>query len=728
VLSEFGILTNVNKSLKTADRSLTMFSKTQRISFRVFGQIGFCSLFVFGLLASGLVSANVQEQPKPAAVKQAAKKGKSAKLDETARFAGFKDWVTSVAFDPSGKTLFTGTYESIKQWDVAGKKLTATLKVRSGYAKCLAISADGKTLIAGHYQGITAWNTETHKRLFTLKGHRGYVTDIAFSPNEELLASSSEDGSIRLWNIGSDRKETGRFEGHDHPVNGIAFSPDGKTLASAGGDVTRVTKKGEVILWNVADQKLLHKIVEHKRAATGVRFAPKGDRLISTSEDTTVNIYDIETGKPLKFFGAHIRPTTSAVFVAEGKVVVTGSGGRMQGGNELIAWEIDSGEIHAKFEGHKDKVTALAVSPDGKTLATASIDKTAALWSLGAIAATAQPNENIAAKEDAADDKPKEVKELRAGIIGLDTSHVIAFTKVLNAAEKDAEVQGVRVVAAYPKGSPDIESSTKRVPGYIEQIKKMDVEIVDSIPALLEKVDVVLLETNDGRPHLEQVLPVLKAGKRVFIDKPIAGSLTDSIAIFEAGKHYKTPLFSSSSLRFTTGAQALRSGKYGAIQGCNAHSPCSLEKTHPDFFWYGIHGVETLFTVMGAGCDSVSRATTADFDMAMGVWKDGRIGTFRGIRKGSGGYGGTAFTAKGVQEIGSYDSKRGPYYNLLIEVVKFFKGGEVPISEAETLEIYAFMEAADESKRQGGAQIKLADVMKKARAEADAKLKAMIKD
>ena len=411
------------------------------------------------------------------------------------------------------------------------------------------------------------------------------------------------------------------------------------------------------------------------------------------------------------------------LFSPSGDVVITGSGGRAKGKNEVIAWGLNSGDIHAQFEGHKGRIAAMALSPDGKTLATASYDKTAALWSVGSLFAAATPaagaDTAVAKKED---DKPK---ELRAGIIGLDTSHVIHFSRILNAENKEAEVQGVRVVAAYPKGSPDIESSTSRVPGYIEQVKKMGVEIVDSIPALLEKVDVVLLETNDGRPHLEQVLPVLKAGKRVFIDKPIAASLVDSIAIFEAGKHYKTPLFSSSSLRYTAGAQALRNGEHGAILGCDAYSPCSLEATHPDFYWYGIHGVETLFTVMGTGCESVTRATTEHYDMAMGTWKDGRIGTFRGMRKG-GGYGGTAFTAKGVKPIGSYDSKRGPYYNLLIEVVKFFKGGDVPISEAETLEIYAFMTAADESKKQGGNAVKLADVMKKAQAEAAEKLKGKL--
>ena len=94
------------------------------------------------------------------------------------------------------------------------------------------------------------------------------------------------------------------------------------------------------------------------------------------------------------------------------------------------------------------------------------------------------------------------------------------------------EFGGYKIVAAYPQGSLDIESSTSRIPGYIEEVKKRGVEIVDSIQELLEKVDVVLLETNDGRRHLEQAIPVLKAGKTMFIDKPITASLENSIAIF----------------------------------------------------------------------------------------------------------------------------------------------------------------------------------------------------
>lgn len=321
----------------------------------------------------------------------------------------------------------------------------------------------------------------------------------------------------------------------------------------------------------------------------------------------------------------------------------------------------------------------------------------------------------LAASPLAAQDSPP--KQLRCGIIGLDTSHAPAFAKILNDPKAGPDVANCQVVAAYPKGSPDIASSVSRVPGYTEELKKLNVEIVDSIEALVAKVDVVLLETNDGRPHLEQVLPVLKAGKPVFIDKPIAGSLADAIAIFEAAKAAKTPVFSSSSLRYGAGTQAVRAGSIGKVLRCETFSPASLEPSHPDLFWYGIHGVESLFTVMGTGCESVVRGSVADSKdpsksliEVTGKWSGGRTGVFR---EGSG-YGGTAEGEKGKAPVGDYNG----YRPLVVEIVKMFRTGVAPVSEAETLEIYAFMEAADESKRQGGKEVKLADVMAKARAAA----------
>lgn len=307
-------------------------------------------------------------------------------------------------------------------------------------------------------------------------------------------------------------------------------------------------------------------------------------------------------------------------------------------------------------------------------------------------------------------------KAIRIGMIGLDTSHCLAFTDLLNKESSDPQLAGCKVVLVYPKGSPDIASSVERVPGYTEKIRAMGVEVVEDLDAMIAQVDAVLLETNDGRPHLEQVIPVLKAGKPVFIDKPIAGSLVDTITIFELAKHYGTPVFSSSSLRFSSGAQAIRNGSIGDVTGCDTYSPCSLEATHPDLFWYGIHGCETLFTIMGPGVDSVVRTQTPNFELVTGVWKDGRIGTFRGIRSGSGGYGGTAFGTKGVASAGQYDG----YKPLVVEIVKFFRSGKPPVSAEETTDLYAFMEAADESKRRGFVPVKVTEVRAVA-AEAAAK-------
>lgn len=306
---------------------------------------------------------------------------------------------------------------------------------------------------------------------------------------------------------------------------------------------------------------------------------------------------------------------------------------------------------------------------------------------------------------------PLSAQNIRAGIIGLDTSHVLAFTKTLNASPQKPEVMGVRMVAAYAQGSKDIESSLKRVPEYTEKIKEMGVEIVPSIDALLDKVDVVFLETNDGRPHLEQLRPCLAAHKPVFIDKPIAGTLVDAVKIFAEAKAAGIPVFSSSSLRFGKNTQAVRGGSIGMVKRAETFSPASLEPTHPDLFWYGIHGVESLFTVMGTGCQSVRRDTTPEGKIRVtGTWAGGRTGVYYENK----GYGGKASGDKGEADVGAYDG----YDPLLFAAVQFFRNGVAPVSPEETLEIYAFMEAADESKRRNGAEVTLKEVMDKARAAA----------
>lgn len=299
----------------------------------------------------------------------------------------------------------------------------------------------------------------------------------------------------------------------------------------------------------------------------------------------------------------------------------------------------------------------------------------------------------------------------KVGIIGLDTSHSVAFTKALNDPGVGIQYLGYRIVAAYPFGSSEIVSSLERIPGYTETVRNEGVEIVGSIEELLEKVDVVMLETNDGRLHLPQARLVLKAGKLMFVDKPVTASLADAILLYEIARELEVPVFSSSSLRYIDGMDDVRSGKIGNITGVETYSPAKIEKTHPDLFWYGIHGVETLFTAMGLGCQSVVRVSNEETDLVVGTWKDGRIGTFRGIRKGKADYGGIVFGDNGIMTLGSYTG----YNQLLNKIVNFFETGIPPVRPEETLEILAFMEAADLSKAQNAASVHLETAWERAR-------------
>ncbi len=305
--------------------------------------------------------------------------------------------------------------------------------------------------------------------------------------------------------------------------------------------------------------------------------------------------------------------------------------------------------------------------------------------------------------------------DVRVGVIGCDTSHTIAFTELMNKV-KDPDCAGFRVTVAHKWGSPDIFSSTNRYPKYIAQLKEMGVEMKETIPELLAVCDVVLLETCDGRPHYEQAKQVFASGKPVFIDKPVTADLPDAVRLVDLGRRMNAKWFCSSSLRYVKNAQAARDGKLGKIRGADCWTPTQFEETQSEYFWYAIHGAEPLFTIMGTGCVEVRCTATELEHVAVGTWADGRLGTMRALdyRRGGAGYGGTIFTLGGVKSMGTYEG----YKPLLVEILKFFKTGVVPVSPEETLEIYAFLEAATQSRRKGGVAVKVADVLSAARAEA----------
>jgi hypothetical protein len=294
--------------------------------------------------------------------------------------------------------------------------------------------------------------------------------------------------------------------------------------------------------------------------------------------------------------------------------------------------------------------------------------------------------------------------EVRVGMIGLDTSHVIEFTRMLNDPSARDHVPGARVIAAFKGGSPDIESSANRIEGFTSQLRdKWKIEIVPDIPTLCSKVDAILLESVDGRVHLDQVRPVFQAKKPVFIDKPLAAGFEDAAVIARLADEAGVPWFSTSSLRFHPAIQGVKQ-EVGNVLGCDVYGPSPTEPHHPDLFWYGIHGVEILFTIMGPGCESVMRMHTPGTDVVVGRWKDGRLGTMRGIRSGKSGYGATVYGSTGIR---SAEATGSPYKGLVEQVVKFFQTRVPPVPAAETLEVMAFMQAAETSKSSNGQEAKL---------------------
>jgi len=304
-------------------------------------------------------------------------------------------------------------------------------------------------------------------------------------------------------------------------------------------------------------------------------------------------------------------------------------------------------------------------------------------------------------------------KTIRLGIIGLDTSHVVAFTKHLN---DPVNATGCKVVAAFPGGSPDLPISANRIEGFAKQLReRFNVEIVESIEALCQRVDGVLLESVDGRVHLEQIKPVLAAKKPTFIDKPLANNLADALEIFRLAEQAGVPCWSASDWRFSRSVQEVQNGRVGEVVGCMAYGPCALLPPFPDLYWYGIHTVEALFGVMGPGCASGARTTGAQSDVVVGRWHDGRIGVFRGGRGQHPGDGLVVFGSKGIH-CGRLDDTDG-YAELMKQIATFFKEGKTPVDPRSTLEVLAFMTAADASKAQGGRPVALADVMRKADVE-----------
>ncbi|MEG4247707.1 MULTISPECIES: WD40 domain-containing protein [unclassified Microcoleus] len=245
-----------------------------------------------------------------------------------------------------------------------------SLEGHSDSVRSVAFSPDGKTLAsASNDNSIKLWNLHTQKPIATLTGHSRGVNSVAWSPDGLTLASASDDQTIKLWNLHT-QKHIATLTGHSYSVISIAFSPDGKTLASASDDKT-------IKLWNFQTQTEIKTLTGHSSLVISVAFSPDGKTLASASYDNSIKLWNLHTQKLIATLTEHSSLVISVVFSPDGKTLASASDD-----NIIKLWNLHTPKAIATLTGHSNAVYSVAFSPDGKKLASASYDNTIKLWNL----------------------------------------------------------------------------------------------------------------------------------------------------------------------------------------------------------------------------------------------------------------------------------------------------------------------------------------------------------
>jgi RNA polymerase sigma factor (sigma-70 family) len=331
---------------------------------------------------------------------------------EMRRFEGHQGWVWGVAFSPDGKTLASCSADgSVRLWEVATGKEQHRFIGHDSQVFWVAFSPDGKVLTScSQDQTVRLWEAATGKELHRLEGHQDKVPGVAFSPDGKTVASASGDRTIRLWDCARGT-QLRTFTGHEAGIDFVAFSPDGKTLASGSDDRT-------VRLWTVATGKELRKLEGHKDQVRHVAFSPDGALVASASHDGTVGLWEAATGKRLHSLPASFDKIRCVAFSPDGNTIASGGIGwdfavrlwdprtgkerTPVGGHQswvgtlalvgddrvltasqdgtLREWELATGKPLRQFEGHQNRGKSVAVSVDGRQLATGGREGTIRLW------------------------------------------------------------------------------------------------------------------------------------------------------------------------------------------------------------------------------------------------------------------------------------------------------------------------------------------------------------
>jgi len=293
-------------------------------------------------------------------------------------------------------------------------------------------------------------------------------------------------------------------------------------------------------------------------------------------------------------------------------------------------------------------------------------------------------------------------KALTVAIVGLD-GHGPVFTQQVNEARA---VKGMKVAAAMPY--PSAMVSRKQLAANVEAVRKLGVAIVNTPEELAVRADGILILHDDGSKHLELVRMFADKGKPLFVDKPFEANAGKARAILDLCRKYEVKIFSASSLRFTLEMQqVLADGNGEDILSAMTYSPFLLRPSMPGWIYYAIHAVEPLYALLGPGCREVRCVNHKQGPVAIGIWRDGRLGVARGICRGVGvhGYGFTVWKEKKI-ETAVIDVEK-IYQELLKRIKKFFETGQTPVPPEESVEVIAFMEAANKSMANNGRPVRV---------------------
>ena len=314
-------------------------------------------------------------------------------------YRGHEGVVTSVAFSPDGTLLASASWdETIRLWDVEKRKSIATLEGYSRGVTSVAFSPDGTTLLAAGSWDTTVklWDVATVKQagdqeqagdtnVAILEGHKNDVTSVAFSPNGAILASASDDQTIRLWDVGTPTNSAIVF-GNEVESGGlgftsVTFSPDGTLLAAGSEDNT-------FSLWDmVKRERIATAFGDGKGEVTSVAFSPDGTLLATARDNNRIELWDAETRtntesevitrKSIAILGEYEEnlDVRSVAFSPDGTLLAAA-----YSDNTVKLWDVATRESIATLNGHTDEVTSVTFSPDGTLLASASEDATIRLW------------------------------------------------------------------------------------------------------------------------------------------------------------------------------------------------------------------------------------------------------------------------------------------------------------------------------------------------------------